>query len=61
MTGRGGTDLSLIDVGAPSEYRTEVIAGWVSVLMALKAAIDFGVDLRAHDDDRNWDSGYVDN
>jgi uncharacterized protein YndB with AHSA1/START domain len=59
--GRGGTDLSLIDAGAPSEYRTEVIAGWVSVLMALKAAVDFGVDLRAHDDDRNWDSGYVNN
>ncbi|HSG15122.1 MAG TPA: SRPBCC domain-containing protein [Anaerolineae bacterium] len=59
--GRGGTDLSLTDTEVPSEYRAEVIAGWVSVLMALKAAIDFGVDLRNHDDGRSWDSGYVDN
>lgn len=59
--GRGGTDLSLTDEGVPSEYRSEVIAGWVSVLMALKAAVDFGVDLRTHDADRNWENGYVDN
>lgn len=59
--GRGGTDLTLTDTGVPSEHRTEVIAGWVSVLMALKAAVDFGVDLRAHDPDRHWESGYAEN
>jgi uncharacterized protein YndB with AHSA1/START domain len=59
--GQGGTDLILTDTGVSIEYRTEVIAGWVSVLMALKAAVDFGVDLRAHDPNRNWDHGYVEN
>jgi hypothetical protein len=59
--GRGGTDLTLTDSGVLPEYRTEVIAGWVSVLLALKAAVDFGVDLRAHDPDRNWDHGFVEN
>ena len=59
--GQGGTDLTLTDSGVPAQQRTEVIAGWVSVLMALKAAVDFGVDLRAHDADRHWDSGYVEN
>jgi uncharacterized protein YndB with AHSA1/START domain len=59
--GLGGTDLTLTDSGASPEDRSEVIAGWVSVLMALKAAVDFGVDLRAHDSQRNWDNGYVEN
>jgi uncharacterized protein YndB with AHSA1/START domain len=57
----GGTDLTLTDTGIPTEDRMEVIAGWVSVLMALKAAVDFGVDLRAHDPQRHWDNGYVEN
>jgi uncharacterized protein YndB with AHSA1/START domain len=60
-TSDGGTDLLLTDTGITSEDRTEVISGWVSVLMNLKAAVDFGVDLRVHDADRNWDSGYVEN
>ena len=59
--GRGGTDLTLTDAGVPMPDREEVIAGWVSVLLALKAAVDFGVDLRAHDPERNWDSGYAEN
>ncbi len=59
--GRGGSDLALTDSGVSAEDRTEVIAGWVSVLMSLKAAVDFGVDLRTHDPDRNWDHGYVEN
>jgi hypothetical protein len=50
--GAGGTDLRLTDAGVPDEDRTEVIAGWVSVLLALKAAIDIGVDLRNHDPER---------
>jgi len=59
--GRGGTDLTLTDAGVPPADRTEVIAGWVSVLMNLKAAVDFGIDLRAHDATRHWDQGYVEN
>jgi hypothetical protein len=58
---QGGTDLTLTDSGVPARHRIEVIAGWVSVLMALKAAVDFGVDLRSHDTERLWDNGYVEN
>jgi hypothetical protein len=29
--------------------------------MALKAAADFGVDLRSHDPDRTWDQAFADN
>ncbi len=57
----GGTDLTLSDQGVPEEGRTEVIAGWVSVLLALKATVDFNVDLRNHDRHRTWNDGYVDN
>ncbi len=59
--GAGGTDLTLTDVGEPEEWRTEVIAGWVSVLLALKATVDFGVDLRNHDPQRTWSEGFADN
>ena len=59
--GQGGTDLTLTDTGVSAEDRTEVIAGWVSVLMALKAAVDFSVDLRVHDPVRHWDNGYIEN
>ncbi|MHA2224624.1 MAG: SRPBCC family protein [Candidatus Hodarchaeales archaeon] len=59
--GRGGTDLEVTDVNVPGEHRTEVIAGWGSVLMALKGVADFGVDLRNHDPTRTWDQGYFDN
>jgi len=57
----GGTDLTLTDVGVPLVDRAEVIAGWVSVLLALKATVDFSVDLRNHDPLRSWDDGFVDN
>ena len=59
--GAGGTDLRLTDEGVADEFRCEVIAGWVSVLMALKAAVDYGVDLRNHDRARTWENGFVDN
>ena len=59
--GAGGTDLTLTDAGAPEADRAEVIAGWVSVLMALKAAADFGADVRNHDSQRTWDQGFVEN
>jgi hypothetical protein len=57
----GGTDLVLTESGIlPGEW-AESHAGWVSVLLTLKAAVDFGVDLRNHDPARSWDTGYVDN
>jgi len=59
--GSGGTDLTLTDEGVPPAHLAEVMAGWVSVLMALKAAVDFSVDLRNHDPQRTWNEGYADN
>ena len=59
--GAGGTDQTLLSTGVPESDRVEIIAGWVSVLMAMKAAVDFGVDLRNHDANRAWSAGYADN
>ena len=59
--GMGGTDLILIDRDVPVKHRAEVVAGWVSVLLALKAAVDFNIDLRNHDPDRTWDQGFCNN
>jgi uncharacterized protein YndB with AHSA1/START domain len=59
--GKGGTDLCLSDANVLAHDRVEVIAGWVSVLMQMKAAIEFGIDLRNHDTTRTWDEGYVEN
>lgn len=58
--GAGGTDLSLSAGNVDERWRMEMAAGWVTVLMALKAAADFGVDLRNHDQTRTWDQGFVD-
>lgn len=57
-----GTDLTLwhsIPLNDPD--RIETAAGWVSVLLAMKAAVDFGVDLRNHEAKRSWIKGYCDN
>jgi uncharacterized protein YndB with AHSA1/START domain len=59
--GRGGTDLTLSDAGETDDERAETAAGWVSVLLALKAAVDHSIDLRNHDPARTWDQDYVDN
>ncbi len=59
--GRGGTILTLTDEKVSAEQGVETKAGWVSVLLALKAAADFGIDLRNHDSQRTWDEGFVDN
>jgi uncharacterized protein YndB with AHSA1/START domain len=59
--GAGGTDLTLVDEGVAVEWLAETSAGWVSVLMALKAAVDHGVDLRNHDPVRTWREGFADN
>jgi uncharacterized protein YndB with AHSA1/START domain len=57
---RGGTDLTLTDEGAPPEEYEQSRAGWVSVLLMLKAAVDYQVDLRNEDPARTWEQGYVD-
>lgn len=59
--GGGGTDLSLVANEVDESIRMEMVAGWVSVLMAMKAAVDHGVDLRNHDPSRSWVTGYADN
>ncbi len=59
--GAGGTDLLLTHRGVSEEDYLETSAGWISVLMAMKGALDFGVDLRNHDPNRTWDEGFVDN
>jgi hypothetical protein len=47
--------------GVQHAERSELAAGWVSWLLAMKAAVDFSVDLRNHDPDRTWQYGYADN
>jgi uncharacterized protein YndB with AHSA1/START domain len=58
--GRGGTDLTLRETGIPEGCRLQNLPGWVSVLLALKAAVDFSVDLRNGDRERGWDRDFVD-
>lgn len=59
--GATGTQMEMIAENIPDSEIMNVSAGWVSWLMAMKAAVDFGVDLRNHDTNRTWFSGYVDN
>lgn len=59
--GNGGTDLTLAATEVDESIRMEMAAGWISVLMAMKAAVDYGVDLRNHDASRTWNDGYADN
>lgn len=59
--GSGGTELSLVATEVDESIRMEMAAGWVSVLMAMKAAVDHKVDLRNHNDTRTWGQGYADN
>lgn len=59
--GQDGTILRLRDEGVARNHYSAVKAGWVSVLMNLKAAVDYGVDLRNHDQSYTWDNGFVGN
>jgi hypothetical protein len=59
--GAGGTDLSLVATDVDESIRMEMVAGWVSVLMAMKAAVDHNIDLRNHDKSRTWGGGFLDN
>jgi uncharacterized protein YndB with AHSA1/START domain len=58
--GKGGTDLTLTNSEVPPEDYEEMLPGWLNVLLPLKAAADFGIDLRNHDGARTWREGYVD-
>lgn len=60
-SGDAGTDLMVTCRGVKDEEKREACAGWVSWLMAMKAAVDFGVDLRNHDPARTWENGFADN
>jgi uncharacterized protein YndB with AHSA1/START domain len=58
--GRDGTDLTLTEENVPPSEQRDNLAGWVSVLLSLKAVADFGADLRNHDPARTWEQGYID-
>jgi hypothetical protein len=58
--GSTGTDLALVHDAVPEADFEEVLPGWLNVLFPLKAAADFGVDLRNHDPARSWDHRYAD-
>lgn len=55
------TDLTLINRGISDADYLDIHAGWVSVLMNLKAVVDYNCDLRNHDKNRTWNQKYVDN
>jgi len=59
--GQGGTDVHLVDEGVAGEDLMQVLPGWVSVLLSLKACLDHRADLRNHDRERTWDQRYCDN
>ncbi|WP_106145871.1 SRPBCC family protein [Flagellimonas meridianipacifica] len=56
-----GTDLILINENVDESEFSEVNAGWISVLMNLKAVADFNCDLRNHDPKRTWNQDYAEN
>ena len=56
-----GATLLTLEADVPEDDFIDVHAGWVSVLMALKAACDLDIDLRNHDRELSWEAGFVDN
>ena len=44
--GKGGTDLTMTESGVPEANRLIHLPGWIPVLLSLKAAVDFSVDIR---------------
>jgi uncharacterized protein YndB with AHSA1/START domain len=56
--------LTLLEVTADNVLPADTIdvaAGWVSVLLCLKAYVMAGLDLRNHDPRYAWSAGFVDN
>ncbi|MEX1280074.1 MAG: hypothetical protein AB1Z57_03490 [Acidimicrobiia bacterium] len=58
--GHGGTDLTMTCTEFDEVDRASLAAGWLNVLLPLKAWVDHGVDLHNHDPSRTWDDGYAD-
>ena len=56
-----GTVLKLRETEISPDSYCENLAGWISVLMSLKARADHGIDLRNHDERYSWANGYLDN
>ncbi len=56
-----GCILELNNSNIPAADRFEQFAGWVSVLLSLKAYANFGIDLRNHHTDYTWDQHFVEN
>lgn len=57
----GGTILHLKARVPDKAMREEMMSGWVSVLLAMKAAVDHGVDIRNHNANYSWQQGFADN
>lgn len=58
--GRNATDLVLTHEGVAESEWHETHAGWLNVLLPLKAWVAHGIDLRNHDPNRTWERGYAD-
>lgn len=56
-----GTEVQLLETNLTPSDESQNRAGWVSVLMNLKAQADHGIDLRNHSPNYVWSKGYVDN
>lgn len=54
------TDLMLTHTGVRREEWLETYAGWLNVLLPLKAWIVCGIDIRNGDPRKTWTDGYVD-
>jgi uncharacterized protein YndB with AHSA1/START domain len=55
-----GTVVTATETGVPEGDWLDNHAGWVSVLLNLKAVVDFGADLRNGVAERSWQKGFVD-
>lgn len=58
--GQGGTELLLTQEGVEVGEWNEVHAGWLNVLLPLKAWVVHGARLRNRDAARSWDRGFAD-
>lgn len=56
----GGCELEVVCRCDDADEWFEFFPGWVSWLLVLKAAVDFGVDLRSGSPERTWRARYVD-
>jgi uncharacterized protein YndB with AHSA1/START domain len=56
-----GTILQLRETNLSDSDERQNRAGWVSVLLNLKAQADYEIDLRNHHPQYTWSEGYVDN